>query len=155
MFLYKKQVKTRSKVELWDSPMYDYLLQCAKYNLNLLHILKLTDFLQNVWLKNYLLTGLSLLYQLSPINVENVKNSFQRYSNPELASDLIQGLQYGFKLQYSGPRLPIEFKFRGLVGEMALIAREKINKEVILGRVAGLFFNTASFTDFCYPKEDE
>ena len=51
MFLYKKQVKTRSKVELWDSPMYDYLHQCAKYNLNLLHILKLTDFLQNVLLK--------------------------------------------------------------------------------------------------------
>jgi len=23
MFLYKKQVKTRSKVELWDSPIYD------------------------------------------------------------------------------------------------------------------------------------
>ena len=151
MFLYKKQVKTRSKVELWDSPMYDYLLQCAKYNLNLLHILKLTDFLQNVLLKKtYLFTGLSLLYQLgiSPIKVGNVKKSLQRYPNPEFASDLIQGFQYGFKLQYSGPRLPIEFKSRGLVGEMALIAREKINKEVILGRVAGLFFNTASFTDF-------
>ena len=113
MFLYKKQVKTRSKVELWDSPMYDYLLQCAKYNLNLLHILKLTDFLQNVLLKKptktYLFTGLSLLYQLdrSPIKVGNVKKSLQRYPNPELASDLIQGLQYGFKLQYSGPRLPI------------------------------------------------
>ena len=62
----------------------------------------------------------------------NVKKSLQRYPNPELASDLIQGFQYGFKLQYSGPRLPIEFKFRGLVGEMALIAREKINKEVTL-----------------------
>ena len=95
-------------------------------------------------------TGLSLLYQLgiSPIKVGNVKKSLQRYPNPEFASDLIQGFQYGFKLQYSGPRLPIEFKSRGLVGEMALIAREKINKEVILGRVAGLFFNTASFTDF-------
>jgi hypothetical protein len=38
----------------------------------------------------------------------------------ELASDLIQGLQYGFKLQW----LPIEFKSRGLVGEMALIAQK-------------------------------
>ena len=67
-------------------------------------------------------TGLSLLYQLgrSPINVKNVKKSLQRYPNPELASDLIQGLQYGFKLQW----LPIEFKSRGLVGEMALIAQK-------------------------------
>ena len=75
MFLYKKQVKTRSKVELWDSPMYDYLLQCAKYNLNLLLILKLTDFLQNVLLKKntifFICLVLSLLYRLgrSPIKV--------------------------------------------------------------------------------------
>ena len=108
--------------------MVTILLQCAKYSLNLLHILKLTDFLQNVLLKKkYLFTGLSLLYQLgrSPINVDNVKKSFQRYPNPQLVSDdLIQGLQYGFKLQYSGPRLPVEFKSRGLFGEMALIDRE-------------------------------
>jgi hypothetical protein len=52
--------------------------------------------------------------------VKNVKKSLQRYPNPELASDLIQGLQYGFKLQW----LPIEFKSRGLVGEMALIAQK-------------------------------
>ena len=79
-------------------------------------------------------TGFSQLYQLgrSPINVDNVKKSFQRYPNPQLVSDLIQGLQYGFKLQYSGPRLPVEFKSRGLFGEMALIDREKINKEVTL-----------------------
>jgi hypothetical protein len=33
------------------SAMVTILPQCAKYNLNLLHILKLTDFLQNVLLK--------------------------------------------------------------------------------------------------------
>jgi hypothetical protein len=124
-------VKTASFYINVRSAMITILPQCAKYNLNLLHILKLTDFLQNVLLKKpYLFTGLSLLYQLgiSPIKVGNVKKSLQRYPNPELASDLIQGFQYGFKLQYSGPRLPIEFKSMGLVGEMALIAREKINK---------------------------
>ena len=106
-------VKTASFYINVRSAMITILPQCAKYNLNLLHILKLTDFLQNVLLKKttktYLFTGLSLLYQLdrSPIKVGNVKKSLQRYPNPELASDLIQGLQYGFKLQYSGPRLPI------------------------------------------------
>jgi hypothetical protein len=52
--------------------MVTILPQCAKDNLNLLHILKLTDFLQNVLLKKtYLFAGLPLLYQLdiSPIKV--------------------------------------------------------------------------------------
>lgn len=56
-----------------------------------------------------------------------------------MAKYIVNGLEHGFKLRYSGPRIPIESNSKPLLGEKAKIAREKILKEISLGRIAGPF----------------
>lgn len=75
----------------------------------------------------------------SPINVDEVKKALKNYPHQEVARDLIQGLEAGFKLKYSGPRLPMDIDSKEMNGEKATIARDKILKEINLGRVAGPF----------------
>ncbi|CAC5405267.1 unnamed protein product [Mytilus coruscus] len=76
------------------------------------------------------------LYSLgnSPINVDEVKKALINYPHQEVARDLIQGLEAGFKLKYSGPRLPMGIDSKEMNGEKATIARDKIFKEINLGR---------------------
>jgi hypothetical protein len=49
------------------------------------------------------------LYSLgiSPINAEIVEKSLIEYPLADKKKELISGLKFGFKLQYSGTRLPI------------------------------------------------
>jgi hypothetical protein len=53
--------------------------------------------------------------------------------------EIIQGLKHGFKLQYNGPRLPVQSKNSRSVSKNPDLVREKIFKEIYLGRVAGPF----------------
>ena len=53
--------------------------------------------------------------------------------------ELIQGLKYGIKLQYSGPRRSFEINLKEIVGEKAVVAKDKIYTEIKLGRIAGPF----------------
>jgi hypothetical protein len=46
-------------------------------------------------------------------------------------TELIQGLNHGFKLQYNGPRLPVQSKNSTSVSENPDLVREKIFKEII------------------------
>ena len=50
-----------------------------------------------------------------------------------------EGLLIGFILQYSGPRLPRFSKNLPTLGINKQVAEDKIQKEVSLGRVTGLF----------------
>ncbi|CAG2209864.1 unnamed protein product [Mytilus edulis] len=79
-------------------------------------------------------TSYTHLYSLgnSPINVDEVKKALKNYPYQEVARDLIQGLETGFKLKYSGPRLPMDIDSKELIGEKATIARDKIFKEINL-----------------------
>lgn len=54
----------------------------------------------------------SHLYSLgvSPIRVNEVEKSLFSYPLQNTAKELIYGLTYGFKLQYSGTRLPVKAK---------------------------------------------
>jgi hypothetical protein len=52
---------------------------------------------------------------------------------------LISGLKFGFKLQYSGTRLPIRSKNSKSISEHSELVLRKINKEVQAGRIAGPF----------------
>lgn len=81
------------------------------------------------------------LYSLgsSPINISQVKKALVDFPDPEIANKLINGLEFGFKLNYSGPRLPMDYQGHQIVGELANIAREKIQKEIELNRIAGPF----------------
>ena len=86
-------------------------------------------------------TGHNQLYSLgrSPINVGRVKKGLIKYPNREFANNLIQGLEFGFKLKYGGPRIPYISDSKEIVGEKARIAEMKISKEISLGRIAGPF----------------
>lgn len=81
------------------------------------------------------------LYTLgrSPIVVDKVKIALADYPDKEAAFKLLHGLEYGFKLNYSGPRIPFIMHTRDILGEKAIIAEQKILKEISLGRIAGPF----------------
>ncbi|CAC5370416.1 unnamed protein product [Mytilus coruscus] len=85
------------------------------------------------------------LYSLgnSPINVDEVKKALINYPHQEVAQDLIQGLEAGFKLKYSGPRLPMDIDSKEMNGEKATIARDKIFKEINLGSKAIWFVGSS------------
>ncbi|CAG2211101.1 unnamed protein product [Mytilus edulis] len=85
------------------------------------------------------------LYSLgnSPINVDEVKKALKNYPHQEVARDLIQGLEAGFKLKYSGPRLPMDIDSKEMNGEKATIARDKILKEINLGSKAIWFVGSS------------
>ena len=87
------------------------------------------------------ITNNSYLYSLgsSPICVHEVEKSLSFYPFGNVKTELIQGLKHGFKLQYSGPRLPVQSKNSRSVSENPDLVREKIFKEIDLGRVAGPF----------------
>ncbi|CAG2193979.1 unnamed protein product [Mytilus edulis] len=81
------------------------------------------------------------LYSLgySPICVNEVEESLKFYPYKVIANELIHGLRFGFKLQYSGSRLPVNANNSKSVTIHADLVREKINKEITLGRMAGPF----------------
>jgi hypothetical protein len=73
--------------------------------------------------------------------VKEVKKALINYLYPDKARDLIEGLEYGFELKYSGPRRLFEAKSKEIVGYYEDIAKQKIMKEKQLGRIAGPFSN--------------
>lgn len=75
---------------------------------------------------------------VSPVNIEALRGSLQDYDQ-EKAAFLLHGFSYGFSLHYSGPRISRESKNLKSALDNPAIVQEKINKEVLAGRVAGPF----------------
>ncbi|CAC5409732.1 unnamed protein product [Mytilus coruscus] len=98
-----------------------------------------------VKIKEKIWNGYTHLYSLgnSPINVDEVKKALINYPHQEVARDLIQGLEAGFKLKYSGPRLPMDIDSKEMNWEKATIARDKIFKEINLGSKAIWFVGSS------------
>ena len=61
------------------------------------------------------------------------------YPKKDDATFLSDGFQYGFKLNFEGPRIPFECKNLKSVQDNPVLAKEKIMQEVKLGRIAGPF----------------
>lgn len=76
----------------------------------------------------------------SPINIEQLELSLRHYPNQSEANELIYGFRNGFSIGYEGPRRPVGLQSQ-IWGEKAAIAREKICKEISLGRIAGPFLS--------------
>ena len=81
------------------------------------------------------------LYMLghSPICVNEVEKSLENYPYKVVACELIKGLKFGFTLNYSGPRSPITSKNLKSVADMPELTKQKISKELAMGRIAGPF----------------
>ncbi|MBV2113348.1 MAG: hypothetical protein KUF82_20545 [Candidatus Thiodiazotropha sp. (ex Ctena orbiculata)] len=73
------------------------------------------------------------------------------YPNKEDAAFLSDGFSLGFKLQFEGPRIPIECKNLKSVVDNPEIAEEKIKQEVNLGRIAGPFSKRPISNMRCSP----
>lgn len=81
------------------------------------------------------------LYTLghSPICVNEVEKSLENYPYKDIACELKKGLKFGFPLNYSGPRSPITSKNLKSVADMPELTKQKISKELAMGRIAGPF----------------
>jgi hypothetical protein len=80
---------------------------------------------------NASISGTALLYTLgsSPIKTTEVEKTFVDYPDQSIAKSLLNGFKFGFKLNYSGLRLPLELPTQSeIVDEKAVIASNKIQK---------------------------
>lgn len=75
----------------------------------------------------------------TPIRVNVLRDYLQFYPNREDAILLIDGFTNGFKVNYSGPRLPFDCKNLISAEQHAHELQEKLSKEIQAGRVAGPF----------------
>ena len=76
---------------------------------------------------------------ISPINLAALKESLNNYPKKDIAGQLFEGFSSGFKINYHGPRLPVETNNFKSVLENPQIALEKFENEIQLGRIAGPF----------------
>ena len=74
-----------------------------------------------------------------PINLAALKESLNNYPKKDIAGQLFEGFSSGFKINYHGPRLPVETKKLKSILENPHIALEKVENEIQLGRIAGPF----------------
>ena len=70
-----------------------------------------------------------------PIKVEAIKRVFANYPNSADKQILLDGFQYGFRVQYDGPRLPFNCKNLVYAYQYDSELEEKLAKELNLGRI--------------------
>ena len=75
----------------------------------------------------------------TPINVLKLQELLLEYPKKSHATFLSEGFQSGFKLNFDGPRLPIDCNNLKSIKDNPEIAKETILHEVKLGRIAGPF----------------
>lgn len=73
------------------------------------------------------------------------------YPNQAERQELLEGFRYGFRLQYNGPRCPVECNNQKSFRARPHIGMQKVQKEILAGRMAGPF-NSPPFPDLrCSP----
>ena len=75
----------------------------------------------------------------TPINVPKLQELLLEYPKKSDATILSDGFQSGFKLNFEGPRIPIDCNNLKSIKDNPEIAKDKIMHEVKLGRIAGPF----------------
>ena len=75
----------------------------------------------------------------TPINVPTLKKLLDIYPNKSDVAFLAEGFEFGFKLHYKGPFYSGECKNLKSVLQNEVLANEKLDQEVALGRMAGPF----------------
>lgn len=75
----------------------------------------------------------------SPINLQELHKELLLYPDRVAGEKLYSGFQFGFSIHYEGPDTPFRAKNLKSANEHPNVVREKINKEVTEGRVAGPF----------------
>ena len=95
------------------------------------------------------------LYMLghSPICVNEVEKSLENYPYKDIVCELIKGLQFGFPLNYSGPRSPITLK-KNLksVADMPELTKQTNFKRISNGKNCRAIFSPpfSNFTCFSH-----
>ena len=88
------------------------------------------------------------LYTLghSPICVTEVKKSLENYPYKDIACEFIKGLNFGFPLNYSGPRSPITSKNLKSVADMPELAKQQNFKSISNGKNCWAIFSPPFFS---------
>ena len=75
----------------------------------------------------------------TPIQLNELYNALQDYPKHDIAELLKNGFTYGFKINYTGPRMSFETKNLKSVLQNPDAAIKKVENEIVLGRIAGPF----------------
>ena len=77
----------------------------------------------------------------SPLNTIMIENCLEDYPDFNTKQELIEGLKFGFKLEYTGPRIPTACSNSTSVLQNGKAVREKLSKEISFCRISGPFLS--------------
>ena len=80
----------------------------------------------------------------SPINLNELYIALEKYPRKDIAKLLKDGFTSGFKINYTGPRLPLDTTNIKSVLQYPVAAYDKVENEISLGRIAGPKFRPIS-----------
>ena len=75
----------------------------------------------------------------SPINLLALQRELDMYDSPD-RDCILDGFTNGFSLHYTGPRVSVDCKNLKSAFEFPALIQDKINSEILAGRVAGPFY---------------
>ena len=75
----------------------------------------------------------------SPINLLALQRELDMYDSPD-RDCILDGFTNGFSLHYTGPRVSVDCKNLKSAFELPALIQDKINSEILAGRVAGPFY---------------
>ena len=83
------------------------------------------------------------LYNLgySPLSTIMIENCLEDYPDFKTKQELIGGLKFDFKLEYTGPRIPTSCSNSKSVLQNGKAVGGKLSKEITLGRISGPFLS--------------
>ena len=89
------------------------------------------------------------LYNLgySPLNTIMIENCLEDYPDFKTKQELIGGLKFDFRLEYTGPRIPTSCSNSKSVLQNGKVVGGKLSKEITLSRISGPFL-TPPFPTF-------
>ena len=86
----------------------------------------------------------------SPINLIALQRELEPYDSPDKYC-ILDGFTNGFSLHYSGLRVSVDCKNLKSAFALPVIVQEKINSEILAGRVAGPFDAPSPSQSLCFP----
>ena len=94
-----------------------------------------------------------VLYSLgeSPIQTHIVEHSLINYRDSKTKLEIIEGLKFGFKLHYAGPRVPVYCANWKSVFHNYASVKKKLDKEISQGRISDPFSSPPFPTLRCSP----
>ena len=75
----------------------------------------------------------------TPLDADLLQDLLQPHHCPDLVTQLVSSMRFGFRIGYTGPRLPLQAPNLSSAHLHPAVIDKALKKEILAGRVAGSF----------------